>query len=444
MQIRWCGPRPWRGALLVVTGLLLSWPTARADETLMGDVCVNPYLIPNVPFTDSQDSCVFSDDYDAACPSSAFAPDVVYSYTPTLAGRIDISLCDSLYDTKLFVYAGTCPGTLVACSDDDCGVDGYRSQVLNLDVDANEPYFIVVDGYSSDCGTYTLIVTESELPPACLDDSEFSQTVDLVNGTAVVIDAGLSRTGFESFTGVTKPIALLRWWGTNAVFVGGWQSCEKTSERYEVSFYADNAGEPDTDNPLYGPVTVTPAKTATEYEVNGNVLYQYDAFLDTPVPLTDGWVALRGVDDGQGCWALWATAEGGDTLSYVRVDDQPLTEQMLDLTLCLAPSNSVPVGACCAADGACALKTEAACVNGVGDMNCDGNVDFFDIDPFVVALTGEAAYVAQYPNCEYLHADVNNDGVSNFFDIDPFVNVLVGNPIERNWLGPNSTCDQCQ
>jgi hypothetical protein len=62
-----------------------------------------------------------------------------------------------------------------------------------------------------------------------------------------------------------------------------------------------------------------------------------------------------------------------------------------------------------------------------GDMNCDGVVSPADIDPFVIALVqGQAAYEAQFPNCEYLNADLNNDGLVTSADIDPFVAALTG------------------
>ena len=63
----------------------------------------------------------------------------------------------------------------------------------------------------------------------------------------------------------------------------------------------------------------------------------------------------------------------------------------------------------------------------VGDANCDGNVDFFDIDPFVTALVGgQSAWEATF-GCDYLTVnDINQDGTVDFFDIDPFVNLLVG------------------
>ena len=61
-----------------------------------------------------------------------------------------------------------------------------------------------------------------------------------------------------------------------------------------------------------------------------------------------------------------------------------------------------------------------------GDMNCDGNVDFFDIDPFVLAVTDPAAYLATHADCDIMNADLNDDGEVNFFDIDPFVLLIVG------------------
>jgi hypothetical protein len=61
-----------------------------------------------------------------------------------------------------------------------------------------------------------------------------------------------------------------------------------------------------------------------------------------------------------------------------------------------------------------------------GDLNCDGKVDAFDIDPFVLALTDPSGYAAKWPDCDYLLADINDDGKVDAFDIDPFVELLTG------------------
>jgi hypothetical protein len=77
-----------------------------------------------------------------------------------------------------------------------------------------------------------------------------------------------------------------------------------------------------------------------------------------------------------------------------------------------------------------ALNARVKSCNGgtIGDANCDGAVDFFDIDPFVTALvSGAEAWTAAF-GCDFVCAnDINGDLVVDFFDIDPFVALLVQN-----------------
>ena len=82
---------------------------------------------------------------------------------------------------------------------------------------------------------------------------------------------------------------------------------------------------------------------------------------------------------------------------------------------CPNTAPSVPVGA-----NGCAI----------GDVNCDGIVNAFDIDPFVLALASAGNinpfddYYAAWPECDGMLADCNDDGTVNAFDIDPFVVLL--------------------
>ena len=62
----------------------------------------------------------------------------------------------------------------------------------------------------------------------------------------------------------------------------------------------------------------------------------------------------------------------------------------------------------------------------VGDLNCDGSTDVFDIDPFVLALTDPQSYAQTYPDCDADLADCNSDTSVDVFDIDAFVALLVG------------------
>jgi|GEM_PF-5679952 len=60
----------------------------------------------------------------------------------------------------------------------------------------------------------------------------------------------------------------------------------------------------------------------------------------------------------------------------------------------------------------------------LGDLNCDGSVDFDDIDAFMLALNSGTSYHATYPDCERALADCNGDGYVDFDDIDFFVALL--------------------
>ncbi len=59
-----------------------------------------------------------------------------------------------------------------------------------------------------------------------------------------------------------------------------------------------------------------------------------------------------------------------------------------------------------------------------GDVNCDGRIDFGDINPFVLYLSNFAGWQAVFPDCAPEIGDVNGDGTygaGSFGDINPFV-----------------------
>ena len=101
-----------------------------------------------------------------------------------------------------------------------------------------------------------------------------------------------------------------------------------------------------------------------------------------------------------------------------------------------------PTGACCRA-GVCVVLAEDLCVGiggsylgdntvcdpnpcpppaCLGDADCDGDVDFFDIDPFVAKLgCPGSGPIGCALGCPWQNSDVDQDGDVDFFDIDPFV-----------------------
>ncbi len=59
-----------------------------------------------------------------------------------------------------------------------------------------------------------------------------------------------------------------------------------------------------------------------------------------------------------------------------------------------------------------------------GDVNCDGMVDFRDVDPFLLAIDDPAGYAAAFPECTIFNADTSGDGYVDFRDIPSFLRLL--------------------
>ncbi len=131
-----------------------------------GETIATAVPIAALPFTDTGNTCDNINDYDVACSyTGSLSPDVVYSYTPTENQLVAMDLCLSTYDTKIYVYDSSM--NVVGCNDDyyfgdppECGL--YTSY-LEAPMYVGNTYYIVVDGYGSDCGDYYLTVTGGPL-----------------------------------------------------------------------------------------------------------------------------------------------------------------------------------------------------------------------------------------------------------------------------------------
>lgn len=61
-----------------------------------------------------------------------------------------------------------------------------------------------------------------------------------------------------------------------------------------------------------------------------------------------------------------------------------------------------------------------------GDLNCDGQVNAFDIEPFLLAMFNPGEYAIRFPGCDINNGDIDGDGTVNAFDIEPFLVLLFG------------------
>ncbi len=98
------------------------------------------------------------------------SPDVFYTYTGSGTPEIvTISLCDggTTYDSFLRVFASCANlnlGSEIVLNDDFCGL---QSQ-LNFESDGTSTYIIMVEGFGTASGNYSLAITcEPNIPPAC-------------------------------------------------------------------------------------------------------------------------------------------------------------------------------------------------------------------------------------------------------------------------------------
>ncbi|MBP7745130.1 MAG: hypothetical protein KA383_03285 [Phycisphaerae bacterium] len=68
-----------------------------------------------------------------------------------------------------------------------------------------------------------------------------------------------------------------------------------------------------------------------------------------------------------------------------------------------------------------------------GDCNCDGVVNFGDINAFVLYLSNNAQWLATYADCPAANGDIDGNGVyPSFGDINPFVTLLSTSSLPLN------------
>jgi hypothetical protein len=133
-----------------------------------GETFGSAVAIGSLPYSDTGATCDNADDITLPCAASA-APEVVYSYVAAAGvSAINVSLCGSGYDCALGIYDMN--QINIACNDDFCGL---QSQIDHIAVTTGQTYYIVVDGFSTNCGSYVINVT-ADVPPPPLDCPEGS------------------------------------------------------------------------------------------------------------------------------------------------------------------------------------------------------------------------------------------------------------------------------
>jgi hypothetical protein len=137
----------------------------------IGDQCDNPIDIVTLPFSDNRNSCIYNNNYNFS------GQDVVYRLSTDTCLIVNISLCDTdpIFDTYLLIYEdGDCGGTPIAYDDDSCMPPSTYGTSRIIDTLEAGVYYILIDAYGGNCGSYELAITADycPVPGACCVESE--------------------------------------------------------------------------------------------------------------------------------------------------------------------------------------------------------------------------------------------------------------------------------
>lgn len=265
----------------------------------VGDNCENPIIVEGLPYTTSDDTANYFDDYSGipgeSCGSNfnyLNGDDVVYAYTPTEDTSVNISLTPGATYSGIFVYEN-CEDIGVNCVAGVANSTTEERLIEEFNVVGNQTYYIVISTWALPQSTsYDLSITENTCSsaeyefvavPNC-DNNEFS--VD-VNVTSLGSSSSLSITdnlGAEPQT-LTEVGTLTFGPYTNGTsiefsFVPDDENCNDTAT-FSYSCPAMNNECTDAED-------LTVGTTFDEYAVSGNNIGATDSNI-TPSPTCGGY-----------------------------------------------------------------------------------------------------------------------------------------------------------
>ena len=181
--------------------LLLSAFSWQVVAQTAGETCDNPIVV-SLPFTASGDTADYGNNYGSADrpalaegaignPGSSYlsGDDVVFAYTPSTDGFIDVTVTDHGTWAGVFVFTGCAfDSTVGGATNSSATVD---LEVIGLPVEANETYYIVISTWAAPQSTpFTLNIVETafdcpelnaNIGDPC-DDGDSTTANDVING----------------------------------------------------------------------------------------------------------------------------------------------------------------------------------------------------------------------------------------------------------------------
>jgi hypothetical protein len=323
----------------------------------------------------------FVNDYDEVCPyAGSTAPDVVYAFTPTTDITVHLDLCDSSFDTKLYVYDNVwTPGFPLACNDDfhmSAPCTMYTSRLEYVSLVAGHTYYIVVDGYGGQNGAYTLEVIDAAISPptgaCCRPNGTCSITTQLA---CAGVWQGENTSCVPNPCPPPPPVpcpagALIEGEppcvpGDVDDYNGGCNSAPTVFQTLEGQLQGcatmcgkSCAGDLGRDTDWFvshGTGVLVTATCIAEFPLQFILIYGTDCAsltytmgtADPGVPVTLSWDVASGAE----VW-FWVGNQG--------FDDWPESNYVLDVCG-IEDQTENPTGACCAIDGTCTVTQEDTC-----------------------------------------------------------------------------------
>ncbi|MBZ0090004.1 MAG: hypothetical protein K8H90_06470, partial [Thermoanaerobaculia bacterium] len=156
--------------------------TSCAPVAPPNDACASATVIGSPSTTPGTTVSATSDAAPTCVTTLNTAPGVWYSFTPCASGSFTASLCGASWDTKIGVFTGGCGGlACVTGNDDFCST---QSQATFAGT-AGTTYLILVTGYQTNSGAFTLNMTGSDLCNSCSLGCPGTQTVGTATDSCV-------------------------------------------------------------------------------------------------------------------------------------------------------------------------------------------------------------------------------------------------------------------
>jgi hypothetical protein len=175
----------------------------------INDLCSGALPLPcGQTVTGTTTGCTATGDPTGNCTTSVDAGGVFYTIQGT-GGSITLTTCGTTaFDSKLFVYTGTCGGTYtcVAGNDDTSTASCNLASTLTFASVAGTSYLVFVSGYQANAGPFSLTATCAPVAPVI---TTLSPSSGAVGSTITITGTNFTGATSVSINGVSVPFTFV-------------------------------------------------------------------------------------------------------------------------------------------------------------------------------------------------------------------------------------------